>query len=97
MLQNNIKSKDHNLELKDAYYYKLVEEVGELGNALRKNNFMGKKTLFRDTGELKGSIEEELYDVLYYVSAIANLHDIDLEECIKLKEEYNLNRSRGKK
>jgi NTP pyrophosphatase (non-canonical NTP hydrolase) len=92
-IQSLIRSKDHNSKLKDAYFYKLVEEVGELGNALRKHNFMEKPSRYIDTKEIKGSIEEELYDVLYYVAAIANLHEIELEDCFILKDEYNSNRN----
>ena len=42
--------------------------------------------------DIKGTIEEELSDVLYYVVMIANTYDIDLEECFRLKEEYNAKR-----
>lgn len=35
---------------------------------------------------IKGTIEEELSDVLYYVLVIANTYDIDLEECFRMKE-----------
>lgn len=40
-------------------------------------------------GTIKGTIEEELYDVLYYVIGLANVYDIDLEKCFQLKEELN--------
>ena len=35
---------------------------------------------------------EELWDVIYYVLAIANLYDIDLEQVIKAKEDLNQHR-----
>ena len=35
------------------------------------------------------TIEEELQDVLYYVTCLANIYGVDLEECIYLKEELN--------
>ena len=35
--------------------------------------------------EIKGTIDEELWDVIYYAMAIANLYDIDLEQVIKSK------------
>lgn len=82
-LQEYIKKTDHNPNRKQHYFYKLVEEVGELSEVIRKNKRI------KDTGNIKGTIEEELYDVLYYVAAIANVHDIDLEECFRLKEEIN--------
>lgn len=39
--------------------------------------------------ELKGSIAEELYDVLYYVCALANIYEVDLEQTHELKEVLN--------
>ncbi len=38
---------------------------------------------------IKGTIEEELSDVLYYVLMIANAYDIDLEDCFRMKEELS--------
>lgn len=38
---------------------------------------------------IKGTIEEELSDVLYYILMIANTYDIDLEACFRMKEELN--------
>lgn len=32
---------------------------------------------------------DELYDVLYYVCALANVYDIDLEKCHILKDKIN--------
>ena len=62
---------------------KLIEEVGELSEVIRKNRRMeGNK-------DIKGTIEEELYDVLYYVLALANTYGINLEECFLKKEELN--------
>lgn len=81
-LQNFIKNKDFNPDLKHGYFLKLIEEVGELSEAIRKDTRL-------NDGEIKGTIEEELYDVLYYVLALANVYDINLEECIQLKEEVN--------
>ncbi|MBM7565551.1 MazG nucleotide pyrophosphohydrolase domain-containing protein [Paenibacillus sacheonensis] len=82
-LQAYIKSTDHNPTLKEHYFYKLIEETGELAEVIRKN----RRLEASDT--IKGTIEEELYDVLYYVAAIANCYDIDLETCFRLKEEIN--------
>ena len=62
---------------------KLSEEVDELSRAMRK----GLKAL--DTTQIKGTIDEELWDVIYYSLAIANLYDIDLEQVIKAKEAIN--------
>ena len=82
-LQNYIKSKDHHPELIKDYFLKLSEEVGELARAMRKN-------LARGEGEgIKETIDEELWDIIYYSLAIANCYDIDLESVIKEKEELN--------
>ncbi|GAA0449668.1 hypothetical protein [Alkalibacillus silvisoli] len=50
---------------------------------------MRKDKRLEQQGSIKGTIEEELYDVLYYVIGLANVYDIDLEACFKLKEELN--------
>ena len=38
---------------------------------------------------IKGTIDEELWDVIYYAIAIANLYNIDMEQTIKAKEKLN--------
>ena len=38
-----------------------------------------------DAAHLKGSVDEELWNVIYYALAIANLYDIDMEEVIRVK------------
>ncbi|WP_114490335.1 MazG nucleotide pyrophosphohydrolase domain-containing protein [Halanaerobium sp. ST460_2HS_T2] len=81
-LQKYIKEKDFKPNLKHAYFLKLVEEVGELSEVLRKEKRM-------INSEIKGTIEEELYDVFYYVLALANVYEVDLEEAFILKEEVN--------
>ena len=82
-LQEYIKAKDHQPRLEKDYFLKLTEEVGELSKAMRK----GLKA--EDTEHLKGSIDEEVWDVIYYAIAIANLYDVDLEQVIAAKEEMN--------
>jgi NTP pyrophosphatase (non-canonical NTP hydrolase) len=82
-LQEYIKQFDHNPEKRNAYFMKLVEEVGELSEVLRKDKRL------HDTGEIKGTVEEELCDVLYYVVALANVYDINLDRCFQLKDELN--------
>lgn len=83
-LQAYIKQKDFRPEHRQAYFFKLVEEVGELSEVIRKDLRMD------ESQNIKGTIEEELYDVLYYTIALANLYDIDLEQCHYLKDELNL-------
>jgi NTP pyrophosphatase (non-canonical NTP hydrolase) len=82
-LQEYIKQFDHNPEKRTAYFMKLIEEVGELSEVLRK----GKR--LSETGTIKGTIEEELCDVLYYLAALANVYDINLNKCFQLKDELN--------
>jgi NTP pyrophosphatase (non-canonical NTP hydrolase) len=81
-LQEYIKSTDYKPDRKQDYFLKLIEEVGELSEVIRKNKRM-------TDNEIKGTIEEELFDVLYYVAALANVYEIDLEQCFELKEELN--------
>jgi NTP pyrophosphatase (non-canonical NTP hydrolase) len=82
-LQAYIKAKDFHPELADKYFLKLAEEVGELARAMRKNLRPTEPT------QIKETIEEELWDVVYYALAIANVYDIDLEDVILKKEAVN--------
>ena len=82
-LQDYIKAKDYHPELKKDYFLKLSEEVGELAKAIRKD-------LVRVEGDhIKETIDEELWDVIYYALALANCYNIDIEEVIKVKEDIN--------
>ena len=82
-LQKRIKNISHKNRTSEEYMLKLMEEVGELAEDVRKNKRMEK-------GEsIKGTIEEELQDVLYYIVCLANINDIDLQECVYLKEKLN--------
>jgi len=65
----------------------LGEEVGELFKALRKS--VGLKI---DKGASVTSIEEELADIIIYLSSIANRYNIDLEKAFRNKEEINKKR-----
>lgn len=85
-LQHYIRQKDFQPELQKDYFLKLAEEVGELSRAMRK----GAKA--SDMAHLIGSIDEELWDVMYYALAIANLYDIDMEQVIKAKAEMSESR-----
>lgn len=82
-LQECIKNIDHKNNMNDKYMLKLMEEVGELAEAVRKNQRM------QDDQNIKETIEEELQDVLYYIVCLANVNDIDLQNCIYLKEKIN--------
>ena len=61
---------------------KLIEEFGELAENVRKN-------IRYDGGNIKGTIEEELFDIFYYIIAIANDYNIDLEEIFHIKDKIN--------
>ena len=82
-LQNFIKEKGHQPNHQHEYLLKLVEEVGELAQAIRKNATPATKQAF------KGMIEEEVYDVIHYALALANCYDIDVEKWIYVKEKFN--------
>ena len=82
-LQHYIKEKDHKPELVKDYFLKLSEEVGELAQAMRKNVCM------ENSHNIKGTVDEEIWDVIYYALAIANCYNIDVEEVIKEKEKIN--------
>ncbi len=85
-LQNFIRQKDFHPELSKDYFFKLSEEVGELSRAMRK----GLRAV--DDENIIGTIDEEVWDVIYYAIAIANLYDIDLENVIKIKSKINESR-----
>ncbi len=82
-LQKYIKAKDYNPDLVKDYFLKLSEETGELSRAIRKN------MLKSEDGTVKNTIEEEIWDVIYYAIAIANCYDIDISKTIKHKEDIN--------
>lgn len=58
-LQKCIKNIDHKNNFNDKYMLKLMEEVGELAEVIRKNKRM------QEEKNIKGTIEEELQDILY--------------------------------
>ena len=82
-LQECILKIDNTPNAIDKYFQKLVEDVGELSRAMRKD------IRLENSNGIKGTIEEELYDVLYYVICLSNMYNIDLEKCAILKEELN--------
>ena len=76
------RTKPKDMKNTQRYFLKLIEEVGELAEVIRKDKRMV-------DNNIKGTIEEELSDVLYYVLMIANTYNIDLEDCFRKKEELN--------
>ena len=87
-LQQNIRQRDYKPELANQYFLKLVEEVGELSKAVMSG------TTYENSHShtIKGTIDEELYDVIYYCLAIANIYGIDIEQAIARKEIFNQTR-----
>lgn len=81
-LQEGILKIDNKNSSKEKYMLKLIEAVGELAKVINADARMKDK-------EITGTIEEELQNVLYYVTCLANFYGIDLEECVYLKEELN--------
>ena len=75
-------TKPEDMKNTQRYFLKLIEETGELAEVIRKEKRM-------EGNNIKGTIEEELSDVLYYVLMIANTYDIELEDCFRMKEELN--------
>lgn len=86
-LQNYIKEKDYKPGLEHGYFLKLAEKVGELAEVIRKDKRIGTKET-----QIKGTVEEELSDVFYYVLALANLYNIALGKSFQLKEKINKER-----
>lgn len=69
----------------------LMEEVGELSKAIRKE----KKTMGVDLSKMHhySSSKEELADVFYVLLSVCDLLDIDMMGALSLKEEENMKRS----
>lgn len=82
-LQSYIKSKNQHPELAKDYFLKLAEETGELARAMHK----GLRP--RSSEEFRGTVDEELWDVIYFALAIANCYGIDMESVIPQKEAFN--------
>lgn len=78
-LQSYLMTKYSNKELTNSLFMKLVEEVGEVAEAINKSD--GRKS---DDG--LSSLSEELYDVIHYAMAIATINNINLEEVILEKD-----------
>jgi NTP pyrophosphatase (non-canonical NTP hydrolase) len=67
----------------------LAEECGEVISAIKKNSKNGSI----GSGSVAGNVAEELADVFIYICSLANMHDIDLEQAFREKEEKNKQRS----
>ena len=82
--------KERGFNLTDKFYEccLLAEECGELISAIRKNSKNGSI----GSGSVAGTIAEELADVFIYICSLANMHNINLENAFRKKEEINKQR-----
>ena len=74
-LQLYLKERYKSPEMTNSLFMKLVEEIGEVAEAINKKD--GRKF---DDG--LSSLAEELVDVVHYAVAIAGVNDIDLATAI---------------
>lgn len=86
ILKEKIGNIDTGAREPNTCFYKLVEEVGELGAMMRKD-FRWDNT---DETTIKNTLEEEIVDVLYYALMIAYLYNIDVEKSFRAKELLNV-------
>jgi NTP pyrophosphatase (non-canonical NTP hydrolase) len=75
--QKSSKRKD-----KRKYFLKLIEEVGELAEMINSDQ----RWETSKAQDIKHTMEEELADVLFYIAALANVYEIDLEQSFTKKE-----------
>ena len=93
-LQKYVKKRDFKPKKKPKYFLKLIEEVGELSQMIKKDKRLDPED--EGTKAIKGTLEEELADVLYYVIALANVYDINLEEAFVKRQAYNNKKKNGR-
>ncbi len=68
-----------------AMMERIAEEFEELKEAIEE-----KKSHFSiENREIKDTIEEEMYDVFYFILQLANLYGVDFEDVISAKYEHN--------
>lgn len=89
-LQDYLWKRDLKPGMEREYFLKLAEEVGEVARAMHKG------LLPKAPDDVIGTLSEELWDVMYYVLALANLYGIDMETVIPIKEAYNDKRRPGR-
>jgi NTP pyrophosphatase (non-canonical NTP hydrolase) len=83
-LQKYVKKRNFKPKKKQQYFMKLIEEVGELSEMIKKDKRLDPENV--KLKAIKGTMEEELADVLYYLLALANVYEIDLAEAFLRKE-----------
>jgi len=81
---------DWSNQINECFY--LIEEVGELAAAIRRN-MKGGSIDNSSRGETsKEDIGKELVDCMIFLLSIANQHGVDMEDAFRKKIHYNLDR-----
>lgn len=88
LIRQLVKERGFDKETVPEVFMLLVEEVGELGKAVRKQN--GMKV---DKTSQHHHIEEEVADIFWMLLDICNRLDIDLEKAFEAKELKNQQRT----
>lgn len=86
-LQKYVSKRDNKSKKKMDYFMKFIEEVGELSEMIKKDKKLNPED--ERTKAIKHTIDEELADVLYYLTVLANINEVDLEDAFIRKMEYN--------
>ncbi len=87
LIKQLVKERGFDKESVAEVFMLLVEEVGELGKAIRKSS-----TLKVDKKSAVHDINEEAADVLWLLLDLANRLGIDLEKAFHKKEAKNIKR-----
>lgn len=64
---------------------RIAEEFEELKEAIEEQ----KRHFSTENPQIKDTIEEEMYDVFYFILQLANLYGVDFEEVIAAKYQHN--------
>lgn len=78
-IQAYVKVRDSHPDKKMGYILKFMEESGELAKAIFE------ELPHAEGDNIKNTIEEEFCDVLYFLLALANIHDVDIEKWFPVK------------
>jgi NTP pyrophosphatase (non-canonical NTP hydrolase) len=86
-LQKYVSKRDNKKTKNMAYFMKFIEEVGELSEMIKKDKKLDPED--ERTKAIKHTIDEEIADVLYYLTVLANISEVDLEKAFLRKMSYN--------
>ena len=87
MVKKLVKERGYDDETVSEVFLLLVEEIGELGKAIRKNTGMRVSKHSKEH-----AVADELADVLWLTVDLANRLDIDLDQAFSQKELANQKR-----